>query len=125
MGPHRLLIAAAGFALAMPVSAQGFFRPAPEAVVVPPFTPATPGATPIDTKTQAPVGSSRADRELRDSVAAAIAADPQMKGARINVLVSDGVVTLTGSARDPAQAERARALTERLAGSAQVTASIR
>jgi hypothetical protein len=103
---------------------EGFFRPAPDAIVVPPFTPATPGVTPIDTQTNATVGSSTADRELRDALASAIAADPQLQGARINVLVSDGVVTLSGTAVDQAQVERARALAERLAGSAQVTANI-
>jgi hypothetical protein len=103
---------------------EGFFRPAPDAIVVPPFTPATPGVTPIDTQTNATVGSSTADRELRDAVASAIAADPQLQGARINVLVSDGVVTLSGTAIDQEQVDRARALAERLAGSAQVTASI-
>jgi hypothetical protein len=139
MNLHRLFVAVASVAFAGSAGAQGttgaapppnlganegFFRPAPEAVVVPPFTPATPGVTPIDTRTQATVGSSTADRELRDAVASAIAADPQLQGARINVLVSDGTVTLSGTATDQAQADRARALTERLAGSAQVTASI-
>jgi hypothetical protein len=103
---------------------EGFFRPSPDAVVVPPFSPTTPGVTPIDTRTNATVGSSTADRELRDSVASAIAADPQMQGARVNVLVKDGVVTLSGTASNREQIERARAITERLAGSAQVTASI-
>jgi hypothetical protein len=102
----------------------GFFRPAPDAVVVPPFSPATPGVTPIDTRTNATVGSSTADRELRDAVASAIAADPQMQGARVNVLVSDGAVTLSGTAKNRGQVDKARAITQRLAGSAQVTASI-
>jgi hypothetical protein len=128
------LVAALALALASLAQAQvslnpdgtepGFFRPAPEAVVVPPFTPATPGVTPLDTKAPPAVGASQSDRGLRDAVAAAIAADPQLQGARINVLVSNGVVTLSGFALDPAQADRARALTERLAGSAQVKAGI-
>lgn len=102
---------------------EGFFRPAPDAVVVPPFTPGTPGVTPIDTGTPI-VGSSTADRDLRDAVASAIAADRLLQGARINVLVSDGAVTLSGTAIDQAQADHARAVTERLAGSAQVVANI-
>jgi hypothetical protein len=102
---------------------EGFFRPSPEAVIVPPFTPATPGVTPIDTGKPV-VGASTADRELRDAVASAIAGDRLLQGARINVLVSEGAVTLSGTAVDRAQADHARALTERLAGSARVVANI-
>jgi hypothetical protein len=102
----------------------GFFRPAPEAVVVPPFTPATPGVTPIDTPTNATVGASASDTSLRDNLAAAIAADPALQGAQINVLVQDGVVTLSGTAKDAAQASRARAMAERLVGSSRVSANI-
>ena len=102
----------------------GFFRPAPDAVLVPPFTPATPGVTPIDRPTNATVGASPSDTNLRDSIAAAIAADPQLQGAQINVLVRDGVVTLSGTAQDSAQASRVRAVAERLAGSASVSADI-
>lgn len=102
---------------------EGFFRPAPDAVVVPPFTPGTPGVTPIDTGKPI-VGSSTADRDLRDAVASAIAADRLLQGARINVLVSNGAVTLSGTAVDQAQADHARAITGRLAGSAQVVANI-
>ena len=103
---------------------EGFFRPAPEAIVVPAFPPGTPGVTPMDTGTSPVVGSSTADRELRDAVASAISSDSQLQGARINVLVSDGAVTLTGTAKDLAQVERARTLAERLAGAAQVISSI-
>jgi hypothetical protein len=102
----------------------GFFRPAPDAVLVPPFTPATPGVTPIDRPTNATVGASPSDTSLRDDIAAAIAADPELQGARINVLVRDGVVTLSGTAQDGAQASRARAMAERLAGSSRVSANI-
>jgi hypothetical protein len=102
---------------------EGFFRPSPDAVMAPPFTPATPGVTPIDTGKPI-VGSSTADRELRDAVASAIAGDRLLQGARINVLVSDGAVTLSGTAVDQAQADHARAVTERLAGSGRVVANI-
>jgi hypothetical protein len=103
----------------------GFFRPPPESVVVSPFPPATtPGVTPIETPTAATVGASASDRALRDSVAAALAADPELQGAAINVLVRDGVVTLGGTAEDGAQAERAREVTERIAGSSRVSAGI-
>jgi hypothetical protein len=107
-------------------SQPGFFRPAPEAVVVPPFPPSTPGVAPppVDTTTNATVGSSPSDRELRDSVATALAEDPKLHGARINVLVSGGAVTLSGTALDQEQADQARAVAERLAGSARVTANI-
>ena len=102
----------------------GFFRPSPDAVVVPPFSPATPGVTPIDTPTNATVGASPSDTALRDNIAAAIAADPELQGARINVLVRDGVVSLGGTAQDRAQAARARAIAERMVGGSRVTASI-
>ena len=102
----------------------GFFRPAPDAVLVPPFSPATPGVTPIDTPTHATVGASPSDTSLRDSIASAIAADPELQGARINVLVRDGVVTLSGTAKDPAQASRVRAMVERMVGNSRVSANI-
>jgi hypothetical protein len=103
----------------------GFFASSTtDTVVVPGITPATPGVMPLDTTTNATVGSSASDRTLRDSVAAAITSDPALEGARINVTVSNGVVSLSGSARDTAQADRARAAAERVAGSARVDASI-
>jgi hypothetical protein len=102
----------------------GFFRSSPDAIVVPPFTPATPGVTPMDTPTNATVGASASDTSLRDNLASALSADPALAGARINVLVRDGVVTLSGTAQDRAQAERARALAERMVGSSRVSASI-
>lgn len=86
--------------------------------IAPPAPPAPP-VMPVDR-----VGSSASDRTLRDSVAAAITSDPALEGARINVTVSNGVVSLSGSARDTAQADRARAAAERVAGSARVDASI-
>jgi len=101
--------------------------PAPrtsETVVAPPLTPATPGVAPIDTPTKATVGSSPSDSALRDSVMAAIGADPALEGARINVSVRDGVVNLSGTARDQAQAERAHAVVESIAGTARVNARI-
>ena len=103
----------------------GFVAPGPkEAVAIPPFTPATPGVTPMDTPTNATVGAALSDSALRDSVVSAIGADPALQGARINVTVRDGVVTLSGTARDKAQAERARAVVEGVAGSSKVNASI-
>jgi hypothetical protein len=97
----------------------------PEAVVVPPFPPSTPGVTPIDSPTKATVGSSPSDREMRDSVAAALAADPGLHGAQINVLVSGGAVTLSGTALNPEQVKRAREVAARVAGSSRVTESIK
>ena len=86
--------------------------------------PTTPGVTPMDTPTNATVGSSASDRALRDSVASAITSDPSLQGARINVTVNNGVVTLSGSAKDGTQASRARAVAEGVAGTARVNASI-
>ena len=104
---------------------EGFFRPSPtDAVVVPGFTPTTPGVTPMDAPTNATVGSSASDRALRDSVASALALDPALQGASLNVTVRNGVVNITGSARDRAQADRARALAEGAVGVARVSASI-
>ena len=104
---------------------QGFFAPSiAEGVVVPGFTPATPGVTPLDSPTNATVGSSPSDRSLRDSISSALADDPALQGARINVTVSNGVVSLTGTARDTSQAARARQVVEGVAGTARVNASI-
>ena len=95
-----------------------------EAVVVPGFTPTTPGVTPMDTPTNATVGSSASDRALRDSVASTLAADSALQGATLNVTVRNGVVNVTGSARDRTQADRARALAEGAVGVSRVSASI-
>jgi osmotically-inducible protein OsmY len=67
---------------------------------------------------------SPSDRALRDEVSSALAAAPGLEGARISVKVHDGVVMLTGSARDRAQVDRAREVTERIVGVARVSASI-
>jgi hypothetical protein len=104
---------------------EGSFRPSPtDAVVVPGFTPTTPGVTPMDTPTNATVGSTPSDRALRDSVAGALAADPALQGATLNVTVRNGVVSVTGSARDRTQADRARALAEGTVGVSRVSTSI-
>jgi osmotically-inducible protein OsmY len=85
---------------------------------------AAPGVVPIEPDITATVGATPSDTTLRDTVVAAIAADSSLQGARINVSVKDGVVSLSGTARDREQAERARAVVENIAGASRVNASI-
>ena len=107
------------------VGQEGFFRPLPtESAAVPAVTPLTPGLTPMDTRTTATVGSSPTDQALREAIAGALANDPSLQGASINVTVQNGVVNVTGSARDSAQAARARAVAQAAAGSAPINFSI-
>jgi hypothetical protein len=103
----------------------GAFAPGTsETVVAPPFTPATPGVTPIDTPTKATVGAAPSDTAMRDSIVAALAADPALQGAKVNVSVHGGVVNLTGTARDPAQVDRVLATVGRIAGPSNVKTNI-
>ena len=64
------------------------------------------------------------DRGLLSQVVTALAADPRLAGAQINVQVAEGRVTLGGVVRDMAQSQTARAVADGIAGSANVTNSL-
>jgi len=52
-----------------------------------------------------------ADERLADKVVKALNADPSLKGARVTVLVTQGVVTLSGTAPNGAKADKIRKIT--------------
>jgi hypothetical protein len=62
----------------------------------------------------------RNDQALLSGVVNALATDPRMQGARVDVQVGDGRVTLGGIVRDMAQSDAARSITDSVAGSANV-----
>jgi osmotically-inducible protein OsmY len=64
------------------------------------------------------------DPRLMDEVVSALAADPTLKGANVNVTIDNGSVTLSGATHDSAQAERARQVAEGIAGQGKVTSSL-
>jgi len=68
---------------------------------------------------------SSSDQALLDSVIAALSSDASLNGAVIQVLVSNGVVSLTGTAVDGGQADRARAIAASAAGTARVNSAIK
>jgi hypothetical protein len=84
----------------------------------------------ITTYTGSPQGASvdgtaaASDQRLMDEVVSALAADPTLKGANVNVTIDNGSVTLSGAAHDSAQAERARQVAEGIAGPGKVTSSV-
>ena len=69
-------------------------------------------------------GSSDADAQLGGDVARALANDPALRGAYLDVDVYAGEVRLTGRALDLAQASHARRVAESVAGPARVTSYI-
>jgi osmotically-inducible protein OsmY len=64
------------------------------------------------------------DQALMASVMSALASDPTLQGANIQVNVSNGNVTLSGNTSDGAQADRARGVAAGIAGDGKVTSSI-
>lgn len=64
------------------------------------------------------------DQRLMDEVVSALAADPSLKGANVNVTIDNGSVTLSGTAQDSAQADRAKRVAEGIAGSGKVSSSV-
>ncbi|HET9653065.1 MAG TPA: BON domain-containing protein [Usitatibacter sp.] len=71
-----------------------------------------------------PSGPAASDERLLNNVVGALVKDPQMKGADIQVYVSDGKVSLTGKATDQAQADHARQVAEASAGRNRVSSTI-
>lgn len=68
---------------------------------------------------------SSSDQALLDQVIAALSSDPSLSGAALSVTVSNGSVSIAGTARDNAQADRARSIAAGVAGDSRVSASIR
>jgi large repetitive protein len=64
------------------------------------------------------------DQALLDAVVNALAADPALRGASLQVAVSAGVVSITGMAQDSSQAEHARNVAASLAGHFRVNTAI-
>jgi osmotically-inducible protein OsmY len=60
------------------------------------------------------------DHQLASDVVAAISADRSMSGATVTVVVTDGRITLSGSAKDVAQAARAEQIATEIAGGGRV-----
>lgn len=60
------------------------------------------------------------DQQLASDIVAAISADRAMNGTTVTVVVKDGRITLSGSAKDVAQAARAEKLARDVAGARQV-----
>jgi osmotically-inducible protein OsmY len=68
--------------------------------------------------------ASSSDQALLDQVVGALASDPSLSGAALSVTVSNGVVNISGHARDQAQANRARDVAANVAGDSRVSAAI-
>ena len=64
------------------------------------------------------------DQALLDAVVTALAADPALRGASLQVAVSGGVVSITGMAQDSSQADHARNVAASLAGHFRVNTAI-
>ena len=94
--------------------------PAPQAVFVPsdaaPPIAVDPLASPAQGDSRA-----RADRQLAERVATALAEDPALGGTSIAVSASAGHVVLGGSTLDASQATRAQALARAVAGVERVS----
>jgi osmotically-inducible protein OsmY len=69
-------------------------------------------------------GATLSDQELADQVAAAIAADPKLDGAIVTVTAAHGTVSLSGSAKDMAQAVRAEQIARAIAGPGAVSGAL-
>jgi hypothetical protein len=65
-----------------------------------------------------------ADRQLLTGIAAALRDDPSVAGARIDVQVVGGRVTLNGVAASQAQVEAVKGIAQGIAGSANVVSNL-
>jgi hyperosmotically inducible periplasmic protein len=68
--------------------------------------------------------SAASDRSLLDAVVAALSADAALEGTSLNVTVSDGLVTITGTAATSEQAARVHDVATRVAGAGRVSAAV-
>lgn len=78
--------------------------------------PATGSVTEGTTKPRATVGQTVDDAATTAKVKTVMLADPDVKGLQINVDTKDGVVTLSGTVDNPAQAEKAVQIATRAEG---------
>ena len=69
----------------------------------------------------ATAAAAAADRQLLNDVVTALTRESNMAGARIDVRVEEGRVTLSGVAVDTAQQQLARSIADGVAGPANVT----
>lgn len=65
-----------------------------------------------------------ADQQLASDIVAAISADRAMSGTTVTVVVKDGHITLSGSAKDVAQAARVEKIAADVAGARQVVGKL-
>ena len=84
----------------------------------PPMTPSAPAAA---SSASAPVATRKDNRALRKRVYAAFAKDKSIDAGDIGVNVKDGAVTLTGTAADATQIEKAAALAKSVPDVTSVT----
>lgn len=99
---RTILAAALGAALALPAAAAIGERRA---------DPMTMPSNAVHTGT-----ATYSDQQLAADVVAAISADRAMSGATMTVVVKDGRITLSGSAKDVAQAARAERIARDVTG---------
>ena len=66
----------------------------------------------------------RGDGQLLGAIVSALASDPELRGADLQVEVDQGVVGITGTAENAAQAERAGRVAAQAAGGARVETDI-
>jgi osmotically-inducible protein OsmY len=64
------------------------------------------------------------DQQMASDVVSAISSDPTLSGATITVIVNDGRITLSGSAKDLAQAARAEKLATDISGGRPVAGKL-
>jgi osmotically-inducible protein OsmY len=64
--------------------------------------------------------ASYSDQQLASDIVAAVSADRAMSGVTLTVVVTDGRITLSGSAKDVAQAAGAERIARDVAGARQV-----
>jgi osmotically-inducible protein OsmY len=64
------------------------------------------------------------DQQLASDVVSAISADPTLSGATITVVVKDGGITLSGSAKDLSQAARAEKIANDISGGRPVAGKL-
>jgi hypothetical protein len=80
-----------------------------------------------DNRSTTPFGDARPARDdgaILGSIVSALASDPALQGAELQVEVDDGVVGITGHALDSAQAERAGRVAAQAANGARVETDI-
>jgi osmotically-inducible protein OsmY len=64
------------------------------------------------------------DQQMASDVVAAISSDPTLSGATITVFVNEGRITMSGSAKDLAQAARAEKLARDISGGSPVAGKL-